>query len=93
MRCHEHTCSGWRTQIKIDVYQKAQKLPFILPFFCKIVAATAHLSWFRDWQGLGHTLCDAQLLEGVAGGKKAITFYVLSSPLLSFHYPINLNRE
>lgn len=25
--------------------------------------------------------------------EKAITFYVLSSPLLSFHYPINLNRE
>lgn len=44
----------------------------------------------RDWD---IPCVTAQLLERVAGGKKAITFYVLSSPLLSFHYPINLNRE
>lgn len=70
------TRSGWRSQeIIFDGHQKAQEHPFILPFY-KIDAVRAHLSWFRDWQGLGHTLCDSTASGGVAGGKSN---YILCS--------------
>lgn len=75
VRCHEHTCSGWRSQEMVfDVDQKTQEHPFILPFFSKIVAATAHLPWFRDWQGLGHTLCDSRASGGGGWRKKQLHF-------------------